>query len=176
MSRLKVKQKIYSKNGAKLSSRETETGTMYIENLPGHNHYHVDEWVEFRLVKIENGQREVVAKGKKVSYCLYTTGICYNNDGLCFIDGKNYGETMPNFGMGEYQTCNFDKQGISVGGFDTYGMLYEGQFIDLPENLKSGDYFLEIEIDPNHLYAESNRTNNVFQMKYRITKQERRKN
>jgi hypothetical protein len=174
MSRLKVKQKIYSKNGEQLLSRDREAGTMYIENLPGHNHYHVDDWVEFRLVKMENGKREIIAKGKKVSYCLYTTGSCYNKDGLCVIDGKTYGETMPNFGMGNYQTCNFDKQGISVGGFDTYGMLYEGQFIDLPENLKSGDYFLEIEIDPNHIYSETNRKNNVFQMKYRLTKQARK--
>lgn len=172
MSRLKVRQKIYSKNRTQLLSSERDAGTMYIENLPGHNHYHVDDWVEFRLVKIDTGRREIVAKGKKVSYCLYTTGSCYHKDGLCVIDGKNYGETMPNFGMGNYQTCNFDKQGISVGGFDTYGMLYEGQFIDLPRNLTSGDYFLEIEIDPNHIYLETNRTNNIFQMKYRITKQE----
>jgi hypothetical protein len=79
---------------------------------------------------------------------------------------------MPNFGLGHYPTCDFDTQGISVGGFDTYGMLYEGQFIDLPKNLKSGEYLLEIEIDPNHLYRESNRQNNVFQLKYKIQKQE----
>ncbi len=175
MSRLKAKQKIYSKNEMQLESREVPAGTMYIENMPGHNHSHVDDWVEFRLLKITDGNKTIVSKGKKVSYCLYTTGSCYNKDGLCTIDGKNYGENMPNFGMGNYATCNFDKQGISVGGFDTYGMMYEGQFIDLPPNLKTGDYFLEIEIDPRHIYLESNRSNNVFQMKVRIEKQERKK-
>ncbi|MEZ4904438.1 MAG: lysyl oxidase family protein [Spirosomataceae bacterium] len=174
MSRLKVNQKIYAKKENQLFSREISAGTMYIENAPGHNHYHVDNWVEFRLVEIENGKKKLIAKGKKVSYCLYTTGSCYNNDGLCSIEGKMYGETMPNFGLGHYPTCNFDKQGISVGGFDTYGMLYEGQFIDLPKNLPSGSYWLEIEIDPNHIYTESNRKNNTFRMKYEITKQERK--
>ncbi|WP_428659256.1 lysyl oxidase family protein [Runella sp.] len=174
MSRLKIKQRIYSKNDEEIVSRDLSAGTMYIENLPGHNHYHVDNWVEFRLLKKEGTKSSIVAKGKKVSYCLYTTGSCYNKDGLCAIDGKNYGETMLNFGMGNYATCDYDKQGISVGGFDTYGMLYEGQFITLPKNLKTGDYFLEIEVDPNHTYLESNRSNNVFQMKFRIEKQERK--
>ncbi len=173
-SRLKIKQRIYSKKENELSSREEEAGTIYMDDTPGHNHYHVDDWVEFRLVKVQNQQRQIIAKGKKVSYCLYTTGSCYNNDGLCNIDGKNYGETMPNFGLGSYQTCDSDKQGIGVGGFDTYGMLYEGQFIDLPKNLPSGDYWLEIEIDPHHLYTESNRANNIFQMKYHIQRQERK--
>ncbi|AYQ32667.1 hypothetical protein DTQ70_11105 [Runella sp. SP2] len=174
MSRMKIKQRIFSKKGTELVSRDREAGTMYMDDTPGHNHYHVDDWVEFRLVKIQNQQREIVAKGKKVSYCLYTTGSCYNKDGLCFIGGKNYGETMPNFGLGRYEACNFDKQGIGVGGFDTYGMLYEGQFIDLPRNLPSGEYWLEIEIDPNHLYVESNRSNNIFRMKYNIQRQERK--
>jgi hypothetical protein len=171
MSRLKVKQLIYVKQNDKVIHKEIDAGTMYFENKPGHNHYHVDDWVAFRLIQKIKNKKIVVAKGQKVSYCLFTTGIFYNYDGIGNINGKQYGESMPNYGLGNYPTCNFDKQGISVGGYDTYGMMYEGQYIDLPKGLKNGDYFLEIEIDPHHWYKESNKKNNTFSMPITITRQ-----
>ena len=172
MSRLKVKQRVYSKTGDSLTYKENDAGTMYFENMPGHNHFHVDDWVEFRLIKKIKNKNVIVAKGQKVSYCLFTTGIFLNTDSLSKINGKIYGENMPNYGLGNYPTCNFDKQGISVGGYDTYGMLYEGQYLKLPKGLKSGAYTLEIEIDPHHWYRESNKANNTFSMKVNINKQQ----
>lgn len=172
ISRLMVNQKVYSRKNGALADQEFPAGTMYFENKPGHNHYHVDDWVEFRLVKTVNKKKILIAKGSKVSYCLFTTGILYNSDPFSVIDGKQYGENMPNYGLGTYSTCNFDKQGISVGGYDTYGMLYEGQYLDLPKNLKSGNYTLEIEIDPHHWYKESNKKNNIFSMTVNIMKQQ----
>jgi DnaJ-class molecular chaperone len=92
---------------------------------------------------------------------------------LCEEKGKVFGEkNLRNYGLGNYTECKSKKQGISVGGYDTYGMLYEGQFIQLPKGLKSGQYFLEIEIDPNHIYKEKDRSNNIFRMPVQITKQE----
>ncbi|WP_205942959.1 proprotein convertase P-domain-containing protein [Pedobacter frigidisoli] len=172
-SRLNVNQRIYSKEKGTLTFKDLPAGTMYFENKPGHNHYHVDDWVEFRLVKMEGKKRYIISRGSKVSYCLFTTGILYKSDNFSLINGKQYGENMPNYGLGFYPTCNFDQQGISVGGYDTYGMLYEGQYLNLPKNLKNGDYTLEIEIDPHHWYRESNKKNNVFKMKIHIDKQER---
>jgi hypothetical protein len=172
MSRLKVKQVVYSKQGDSVSNTEYNAGTMYFDNTPGHNHYHVDDWVEFRLVKITNNTRVVIANGHKVSYCLFMSGIFYNNEKMGNINGKQYGETMPNYGLGSYPTCNIDKQGIGVGGYDAYGLLYEGQYIDLPKGLKNGEYVLEIQIDPHNWYRESNKNNNVYSMSVNISKQE----
>jgi len=172
MSRLKVKQRVYSKQNSTVSYRDYDAGTMYFESKPGHNHYHVDDWVEFRLVKKINNKRTIVARGRKVSYCLFTTGIFYKDDQLGNINGKTYDENMPNYGLGKYPACNFDKQGISVGGYDTYGMFYEGQYMDLPKGLKNGTYTLEIEIDPHHWYKESNKSNNKFSMQITISKQQ----
>ena len=62
---------------------------------------------------------------------------------------------MPNYGLGNYPTCNFDNQGMSVGEYETYGMMNEGQYLQLLEGLKSEAYLLEIEIDPNHWYKEN---------------------
>ena len=83
---------------------------------------------------------------------------------------------MPNYGLGNYSSCNTEKQGITVGGYDTYGLMYEGQYLQLPKGLKSGEYLLEIEIDPDHKYIESNKKNNTFQMKVNIQKQQQWKN
>lgn len=79
---------------------------------------------------------------------------------------------MPNYGMGVYPSCNFDKQGISVGGYDTYGLMYEGQYLQLPRGLKNGEYWLEIEVDPDHRYLESDIANNIFSMKVNLKKQQ----
>lgn len=167
-----VQQRVYSKTGDSISARLVNAGTMYYDNHTGHNHYHVDNWVAFRLVDSTGGQRKVIATGNKVSYCLFTTGSCYEGDGVCTFQGKTFGQTMPNYGMGVYPSCNFDKQGISVGGYDTYGLMYEGQYLQLPRGLKNGEYWLEIEVDPDHRYLESDIANNIFSMKVNLKKQQ----
>jgi subtilisin-like proprotein convertase family protein len=176
-ARQKVYQRIYSKNGDKLIFKDRLAGTNYFDDKPGHNHFHVDDWVEFRLIKeMVVGKKKInklIAKGRKVSYCLFDSGVCSNRDNLCEEKGQVYGEkNLSNYGLGNYTECKSKKQGISVGGYDTYGMLYEGQFIQLPKGLKSGEYILEIEIDPNHIYKEKDRANNIFRMKVPISKQE----
>ncbi|HRI22369.1 MAG TPA: lysyl oxidase family protein [Panacibacter sp.] len=165
-------QKIYTKTGNSFSDRKIKAGTIYFESKPGHQHYHVDDWIEMRLVQQVKGKRTVVCKGQKVSYCLFTTGMLYEKDSSSLINKKFYGRDMPNYALGEYYACSLAKQGISVGGYDYYGMMYEGQFLQLPKGLKNGDYTLEIEIDPDHKYNESNKANNIFSMKIQIQKQE----
>jgi len=177
-ARQQIYQRIYSKKAEKLVSNDVKAGTNYFDDQPGHNHFHVDDWVEFRLIKkveLGNGKhkKQLIAKSRKVSYCLFDSGICNNNDSLCICNGAVYGnKNLKNYGLGGYSECKAEKQGISVGGYDTYGMMYEGQYIQLPKNLKKGLYYLEIEIDPNHKYKERNRENNLFSMPVNIHFQE----
>ncbi len=166
--RQQVIQRIYSKSGDSLTSATSKAGFNYYDDKPGHNHYHFDNWVEFRLVKkiAAKGKRPgstiVIAKGRKVSFCLFDYGICNNADSLCAWNGKIYGEkNLENYGFGGYTDCKSGRQGISVGGYDTYGMLYEGQYLELPKGLTSGTYFLQFEIDPEHFIREAERKNNI---------------
>jgi hypothetical protein len=170
--RFDLYQKIYSLQNKKFTATIKKTGTIYYEKMPGHHHFHVDDWIEMRLVKIINGKRVIKCKGNKVSYCLFTTGMLYEKDSSSIINKIQYGTTIPNYALGEYYACSLAKQGISVGGYDYYGMMYEGQYLQLPKGFKNGNYFLEIEIDPNHKYFESTRKNNVFSMPIKISKQE----
>lgn len=177
--RQQINQRIYRKSGKEMKFQDRVAGTNYYDDKPGHNHYHVDDWVEFRVVKeLKNKagkvtKRQVISKGTKVSYCLFDSGICNNGDSLCVWKNQTYGEkNLPNYGLGNYVDCKSLKQGISVGGYDTYGMMYEGQSVTLPKGLKSGEYVLEIEVDPTGIYKEKDKTNNTFRMPVHISKQE----
>ncbi|MBP6386951.1 MAG: proprotein convertase P-domain-containing protein [Bacteroidia bacterium] len=179
-SRQTLYQRIYRKTPeGKLVVDDIKTGTNYFDNKPGHNHYHVDDWVKFRLVqkkvnkKGKELSRKIIKEGSKVSYCLWDTGICNSADSVCFVDGKFWGNsTLPNYGLGGFNSCKSYSQGISVGGYDTYGMMYEGQFLTLPKGLKNGKYWIEIEIDPSNKYKESNENNNILSLPIWLTKQE----
>lgn len=169
--RFPLLQKIYSLKGKKFSSENKRSGTIYYEKMAGHEHYHVDDWIEMRLIKFEKDKRIIVSKGAKVSYCLFTNGMLYEKDKSSIINNKQYGSDLKNYGLGDYSGCELMKQGISVGGYDYYGLMYEGQFLKLPEDMKNGNYTLEIEIDPDHKYFESDRKNNLFSMPIKIEKQ-----
>jgi hypothetical protein len=172
-SRQQIYQRIYKKEGNKFTWKDVKAGTIYYDEKPGHNHFHVDNWVEFRLVKITDKNEVIIsAKARKMSFCLFNSGICSSTDQVCNIDDQRYGEEMPNYALGDYFRCSSDKQGISVGGYDTYGYLYTGQFLQLPKNLKNGEYCLEIEVDPDKVYIESNKDNNILRIKIMIQKQE----
>ena len=159
-----IYQKVYKKETgrAKLSYDLVQTGTNYYDDKPGHDHYHVDNWVEFRLVDAQN-TNDIVAKGRKVSFCLFDTGICGYEDSICMVESTQYNkDNLPNYGFGNYGKCNSNFQGISVGGYDTYGLFYEGQYLEIPEGTPNGSYVLEIEVDPEHIYRESNEQNNIL--------------
>lgn len=179
--RQKIYQHIYCKSGDTLLRQERFAGYNYYDSKPGHNHYHVEDWVEFRLMAYTFDKKGVVtgkkkiAQSRKETYCLFDSGICTERDGFCRNNGRVYTEkNLHNFGLGTYPGCHASYQGLSVGGYDTYGMMYEGQYIQLPAGLKSGTYYLEIEIDPQHYYLEKDRSNNTYVQQVTISRQEKR--
>ena len=178
--RQKIYQNVYYKEGGKLLKKERFAGYNYYDSKPGHNHYHVEDWVAFRLMQYtfdKKGniiRKKQIANGSKETYCLFDSGTCTEKDGFCSYNGIIYTEkNLHNYGLGTYSGCHAAYQGISVGGYDTYGMMYEGQYLQLPEGLKSGTYYLEIEIDPKHNYLEKGHSNNVYVQKVDIKLQEK---
>ncbi len=173
-ARQNILQRIYYKERNEIKYKEVKTGTNYYDSKPGHNHYHVDDWVEYRLKQeLENGLEKIICKGVKVSYCLFDSGICNEQDDVCNINNKRYGiKSLKNYSLGKYTSCHAGVQGISVGGYDTYGSMYEGQFLELPAGTKNGSYILEIEVDPKSIYIESNKKNNILRIPITLTRQE----
>lgn len=162
-----VQQILYVKSAENSLSFDTlKSGTLYFENAPGHNHYHVKNWANFRLLKKRwwtNNPHcwKVIAESAKVSYCLFDNMICSEENRYCVSNESVYSyQNLKNYGLGDFPSCDSQKQGISVGGIDYYGINYEGQHIDLPPNIKSGKYYLHIEVDPSNEYLEMNEENN----------------
>lgn len=166
----KIKQSIYKVTKQGLQKTSFPTGEMYYDASPGHDHYHVDNWVEFKLIQKKKflfwDIEKIICKGTKVSFCLFDSGACTNSANLCNCSGDEYKPSnLINYGMGKYTQCGDQIQGISVGGYDTYGADYEGQFLQLDESVQPGTYYLEITIDPDGRYQEKNKKNNTISFK-----------
>lgn len=162
-----VQQIVYRKGSNGVMNYDTlKSGTLYFDDTPGHNHYHVKNWANFKLLKkkwwTNNPRRwKVIAESKKVSYCLFDNMICTDENQYCKSNKTLYSfQNLNNYGLGNFASCDSQKQGISVGGIDYYGINYEGQHIDLPIDIKSGKYYLFIEVDPSNEYKETNEENN----------------
>ncbi len=173
-----VQQILYRKGSNGSIRYDTiKSGTLYFDDKPGHNHYHVKNWANFKLLKKKWWTNnpdcwKVIAESAKVSYCLFDNMICSNENQYCEVQDKVYAyDNLNNYGLGNYSSCDSQKQGISVGGIDYYGINYEGQHIDLPQDIKSGNYYLLIEVDPSDEYRETNENNNSIVVPIKILKE-----
>lgn len=120
---------------------------------PGHNHIHVEDWCEYRLryVLPGDGVGDIVAKGRKTSFCV--------------IDLTVYDSSLPGYVPGgEFNSCGSTIQGLSVGWADIYSKGLEGQNIDIT-GIADGEYWLESMADPEDTILESDETNNATRIK-----------
>jgi hypothetical protein len=134
---------------------------------PSHQHLHLQDWTELRLRKIDPSCDSeetaaacpVVGLGHKVSFCLTDTGV--------------YDRVVGRYGGG--LRCTLDQnntrivQGISAGWMDVYARGLPGQLIDVTL-LDSGEYWLEVEVNPHRAVFEANYQNNVTRTRLQLTK------
>ncbi len=161
-----ISQYIYHKKGDSFSIDSAKANSWYFDTQRGHNHYHVEDWTDFRLLRKkwwtnDPEKWKVIAESSKVSYCLMDSNLCLEEEQNCKYKTKAYfRDNLINYGLGHYFRCEQKVQGISVGAVDTYGLFYEGQYIDIPTSLKLGKYYLYIVVDPKNYYQELNEQNN----------------
>ena len=159
-----VQQKIHVKNDSSFQYIYREAGTVYYSDEPGHDHFHADDWVEFKLLKKVwySKKMKLIKTGNKISYCLFDSGNCTEENEFCQNDTIGFfgKENLNNYGFGTFNGCDSDRQGISVGGLDYYGLDFEGQLIQLDKVPKRGSYFVVITVDPTNKFKEKNEDNN----------------
>ena len=146
-----VSQRIYRSDG---SWFERLAGAFTYH--PDHGHVHFDGWMTFRLREAREAGAVggVVAEGEKVSFCL--------------VDGVVYDPANPYFVPREsYSYCGFEFQGISPGWADTYTLGLPDQWIDIT-GVPDGEYWLEVEVDPDDRLIEEDDTNNVARVPIRL--------
>lgn len=85
--------------------------------------------------------------------------------GFCMIDSELYSagaNPTPTF------TSCTGTQGLSAGWSDTYNAYLDGQYIAV-DGVKTGDYVLELHVNPNKVLPETSSLNNTVAVKIRFT-------
>jgi hypothetical protein len=140
-------------------------GSAFVDE-PSHQHLHLSDWTELRVRKIADGceTREtanrcpVAGMGNKVSFCLRDNAPA---------------DARLSPGGGDL-TCGVDQggtrivQGISSGWMDVYESDLPGQLIDFT-GLETGEYWLEVEVNPDRQVAEANYDNNLGRLRVEFT-------
>ena len=108
---------------------------------PCHNHYHFIGFAEYRL---RDTNSNLVVLGKKIGFCL-----------------EDIVQWDPNVSTNRIYDCNY--QGIQKGWADLYVEQVPCQWLDIT-GLPSGDYVVEMEINPLRNIVESDYSNNITQV------------
>lgn len=148
-----VNQKIYWDDST-TTTRVAGTFTYHA----AHGHTHFDDFAVARLRVRPSNQSVggIVAIGPKTSFCL--------------IDINRYNAALPGSPASGVYSCSTTKQGISVGWNDVYSSGLEGQSIPIA-GVPNGDYWLEVEADPQDHILENNEANNVTRIAITISGQ-----
>ena len=139
----------------RFSTETRNSGTDLVIGAPGshpelfeydacHGHYHFHGWAQYNL---RDGAGQLVAGGRKIGFCI-----------------EDFNKVDSGAGPAKFD-CNY--QGLSTGWGDTYSSTLEGQWIDIT-NIPSGTYTLEIVVDPDLHFDETNESNNVGTMSVTI--------
>lgn len=179
-----ITQRVYHKNGNTMSYYDRWAGAMTYH--PSHGHNHVDDWGVFSLrIKDPNEQDPrkwpVVATGGKLGFCLMDYYQCGDPSAVNHCKDVNtvynqgtslVNSNFPNFGLGGGQyNCSPVEQGISSGYTDVYDEDLDLMWINLPDNLCNGQYWIVIDVDPHNNFLERDETNNYTAVPFTLTQQ-----
>jgi hypothetical protein len=140
------------------------------EWAPCHGHFHFRKYAAYRLWKPADFAKFQQLEAQNPT--MLSADIIANN-GLTPVLGTKKGFCVldlfpaPNFHGARdsrtYTVCGYGtthgNQGISVGWADEYVARLDGQWIDVT-NVADGDYILDVETNPDHLFQEEHYDNN----------------
>lgn len=143
-----------------------------------HQHLHFQEYADYRLWTLEGYEnwvrnRDLSKPSNSGRNAQLLERARRNGDlvfgrkqGFCVIDVApfQFGDVQP--GPPKYQSCS-QNQGIKVGWADQYVPLLACQFIQMT-GVPEGTYVLEDHVNPEHLFPESDFTNNTAAVIFRF--------
>jgi hypothetical protein len=158
-----------------------DIGTSSFDADSGHTHIHIDHWAHYSLRthgldSLKPESWPIVAQGNKIGFCAIDYLECAIGYPFC----ENYGipvmaSDLPNypFGYGKYNICEDTNsiQGISVGWADVYASYLPGQEIPLSDSICNGNYYIVSIFDPDTLFKDFDKKNNVASALITLSKQ-----
>lgn len=128
---------------------------------PTHNHFHVDDWAEYRIREVlpGDGVGKILYGGRKTSFCLVDMTAYTGPEPLQSVNQLPQSRT--------FVLCTATEQGISVGWEDVYFWDLPDQWIDVT-GITPGEYWLESEVDPDNHILETDEGNNASRIKLTI--------
>lgn len=107
---------------------------------PCHGHYHFEGFATYALL---DKAGNVVVPGRKQAYCMLDS---------------HQARSGPNFPCTSKYTC--ERQGIQPGWSDIYSNDIDCQWLDVT-GVPSGEYFIQVSVNPNRIFEELTFDNNV---------------
>lgn len=141
-----IYQNVYNTEGG-FTQHYLVTFENYTPGPFGHLHYERIARYNLREVLPDNGIGDVVATQDKTSHAV--------------VDSVKVNGSLPNSPpSAQYTSVNDNPLGVSIGYADLYRRTIPAQRIDVT-GLASGEYWLEVIIDPDGNFIESDTTNNI---------------
>lgn len=128
-------------------------GTMGFDNGPGENHWHFQQFAQYRLL---NSDKSLVFRSKKVGFCIAPT------DPVDLV--LPHATWVPSF-TGLQGACGspgalWVREMLPVGWGDTYFQFLSEQAFDI-SHLPNGTYYIEIIANPERVLHETNTHNDI---------------
>jgi hypothetical protein len=139
---------------------------------PAHGHYHLDQYTDYRLwtpagyaawQSIKAANPDALSADLLAAHPEVATQSVGRKQGFCAIDVKKYQKDADHK---TYKDC-MTNQGISVGWADVYDRSLDGQWVET-DGLAAGDYVLEVEVNAERIFEESNYRNNASAISVRV--------
>ncbi len=128
-------------------------GTMGFDNKPGHDHWHFEQFAQYRLL---NASKTTVVKSRKVGFCIAPT------DGVnLLLPHALWQPTFTGFGGAcGSPSALWVQEEMPIGWGDTYFQFLPGQSFNI-NKVPNGTYYIEIIANPNKVLHESDYRNNI---------------
>ena len=156
-------QSFYSQGGRLLGSVVSPNVRFYFAG-DGHNHWHVRDFDRYELL---SSTGKTVARAEKHGYCMQDNTTYTPMEGKprvpaqpVYLESTSCGKGLPN--------ALTIIHGLSRGWGDTYPTSLPDQAIDIT-GVPNGVYTVRVHADAVGAVKESNESNNVAQVKIRIT-------
>jgi hypothetical protein len=141
----------YWKNGRIIG--RSRAGTMGFDNKPGHDHWHFEQFAQYRLL---SKNKKTVVRSQKVGFCIAPTDPVN-----LLLPNALWQPTFLGFGGACGSTSAlWVQEEMPIGWGDTYEQFLPGQAFNIT-HLPNGTYYIEIIANPERVLHETNYHNDV---------------